>query len=55
MIAGLIIAAVIVATIWVVNRRRATRMARAIAAEEAVAVGPRDLRAPDPVDLRKAA
>jgi hypothetical protein len=55
MIAGLIIAAVVVATLWVVNRRRAVLAARTMATDDAVPARPRDLRASDPVDLRKAA
>jgi hypothetical protein len=55
MIAGLIIAAVVVATIWVINRRRAALAARAVAADDTLSARPRDLRASDRVDLRKAA
>jgi hypothetical protein len=51
MIAGLIIAVIVVAAVWVINRRRATRAARAVITSDTVA----DLRDTDSVDLRKAA
>ena len=51
MIAGLIIAVVVVAAVWVINRRRATRVARAVVTKDTVA----DLRDTDSVDLHKAA
>jgi hypothetical protein len=44
-----------VATLWVVNRRRASLVARAINPTGQVPASPRDLDAADPVDLRKAA
>ena len=51
MIAGLIIAVVVVAAVWVINRRRAGRVARAVVTTDTVAA----LRDTDSVDLHKAA
>ena len=51
MIAGLIIAVVVVAAVWVINRRRAGRVGRAVVTTDTVA----DLRDTDSVDLHKAA